>query len=63
MLTEHARAKLFDLGVTEQLILDRVHGGLLGQGSVVSESEARWVAFRLAELHGWPRPDIVFDEV
>jgi len=63
LLTEHARATLFDLGVTEQLVLDRVHRGLLADGSVVSKEEARWVACRLAELLGWPQPEIARDQV
>ena len=63
MLTEHARATLFDLGVTEQLVLDRMYRGLLVDGSVVSKDEARWVAFRLAELLGWPHPEIARDQV
>ncbi len=58
MLTEHARAILFDLDITEELVLDRVHRGLCADGSVVSEEEARWVALRLAELLGWPLPQI-----
>ncbi len=58
MLTEHARATLFDLSVTENIVLDRVYRGLLAEGSVVSKDEARWVACRLAELLGWPLPDV-----
>ncbi len=63
MLTEHARGALLDLGITEQLVLDRIHRGLLAEGSVVSEDEARWVTFRLAELLGWTRPDITRTEI
>jgi len=63
MLTEHARATLFDLHVTEQLVLDRVHRGLLVGESVVSKDEARWVVCRLAELLGWPQPEIARDQV
>jgi hypothetical protein len=58
LLTEHARAALFDLGITEQLVLDQVHRGLLADVSVVGKDEARWVVFRLAELLGWPQPEI-----
>lgn len=53
MLTEHARAKLFELGITEQDVLDRIHAGL-ADGDQLSEAEARWVARRLAELLEWP---------
>lgn len=56
MLTEHARMKLFELGVTEEDVLARVHQGLLVPGSVVAEDEARWVVCRLAELLDWPMP-------
>jgi hypothetical protein len=57
MLTEHAKAKLFELGVAEQDVLQRVHRGLLAEGSVLSADEAGWVACRLAELLDWPMPD------
>ena len=58
MLTEHARSKLWELGVTEQDVLDRVHRGLLVDGSVIAEDEAGWVICRLAELLEWPMPDL-----
>jgi hypothetical protein len=54
MLIEHARDKLFELGVTEQDVLERVRRGLLVEGSVVSHDEAGWVIRRLAELLDWP---------
>ena len=57
MLTEHAKAKLFELGVAEQDVLQRVHRGLLAEGSVLTAEEAGWVACRLAELLDWPMPD------
>jgi hypothetical protein len=53
MLTEHARSKLFELGITEQDVLDRIHAGLAA-GDQFSEVEARWIARRLAELLEWP---------
>ena len=56
MLTEHAKAKLFVLGVAEQDVLERVHRGLLAEGSVVAGGEAGWVICRLAELLAWPIP-------
>ena len=56
MLTEHARTSLFALSITEELVLERMHQGLLEDGSVVSPDEARWVITRLAELLDWPRP-------
>ena len=56
MLTEHAKAKLFELGVTEEDVLERVHRGLLAEGAVVEADEASWVLCRLAELLDWPMP-------
>jgi hypothetical protein len=56
MLTDHARAKLFELGVAEEDVLERVHRGLLVEGSVVARDEARWITCRLAELLDWPQP-------
>lgn len=56
MLTEHARTMLFSLSITEDLVLERVHQGLLAEGSVVEAGEAWWVTRRLAELLDWPQP-------
>ena len=56
MLTEHARAKLIELGVTEPDVLQRVHRGLMAEGSGLSSEEAGWVTCRLAELLDWPMP-------
>jgi hypothetical protein len=53
MLTEHARTLLFSLSITETLVLDRVHQGLLTDDAVVSAAEAWWVTRRLAELLEW----------
>ena len=60
MLTEHARTTLFALSITEDLVLEQIHQGLRadGDGSVVSADEARWVSCRLAELLGWPMPEL-----
>ena len=54
MLTEHASAKLFELGVTEQDVLERMHLGLLRDPSAVTGPEAHWIVCRLAELLEWP---------
>ena len=62
MLTEHAHAKLFELGVTEEDVLDRIHLGPLSEGSVVAGDEAGWVTCRLAELLGWPMPALADPE-
>ena len=56
MLTEHARSKLWELGVTEQDVLERIRRGLLVERSVVSADEGGWITRRLAELLGWPQP-------
>ncbi len=53
MLVDHARNKLWELGVAESDILERIHRGLLTGEAGVSGTEAQWVATRLAELLGW----------
>jgi hypothetical protein len=58
MLTEHARTKLFELGVTEELVLQRMQQGLQAEGSVLEPHEAGWVVCRLAELLDWPMPPL-----
>lgn len=54
MLTERAQTLLWELGVTEADVLQRMFAGLNAEGSVVNKNEAVWVATRLAELLGWP---------
>lgn len=65
MLTEQARTKLFELGVAERDVLERIARGLQGDGAdpgIVSAAEAGWVVRRLAELLDWPPlPDAAFD--
>jgi hypothetical protein len=59
MLTEHASAKLFELGVAEHDVLERIHRGMLAGDAAVTPAEAQWVMRRLAELLGWePLPDV-----
>jgi hypothetical protein len=55
-LTDYAKTKLWELGVTEQDVLERVFRGLRAEGSVVGTAEAGWVTWRLAELLDWPPP-------
>lgn len=55
MLTEEAKLKLWELGVTEVDVLQRVHQGLQAEGTPLSQAEAGWVICRLAELLGWER--------
>ncbi len=57
LLTEQAATQQFQLGITEDLALERCLQGLLATPSVVNEGEARWVVCRLAELLQWPLPD------
>lgn len=61
MLTEHAATLLWQLGVTEADVLERMHRGLLGDDAPVSAAEARWVIRRLAELLGWDAPTLDAD--
>ena len=56
MLTETASTKLFELGVTEEDVLERMRRGLMAEGSVLAPDEATWVVCRLAELLNWPMP-------
>ena len=55
MLVDTARTKLFELGVTEQDVLERMLRGLQVDGAAFSPDEATWVVRRLAELLEWPR--------
>ena len=54
MLTEQARLKQFELGVTEQDVLEKMLQALLQDGSPVPPPQAQWVIRRLAELLDWP---------
>ncbi len=56
MLTDEARTKLWELGVTESDVLERVQLGLLAQGAPLNDLEAGWVVCRLAELLDWAMP-------
>jgi len=53
-LVDHARTLLFQLGVSEDDVLERCLRGLETPESGVTGPEARWVVHRLAELLGWP---------
>lgn len=57
-LTQHCRNLHVEIGVDEQDVLARCLRGLQTPESGVSESEANWVVIRLAELLGWPHPDL-----
>jgi hypothetical protein len=58
MLTETAQTQLWQLGITEALVLERVHRGLQGGTAGLIEAEAAWVVHRLAELLEWDDPDL-----
>ncbi len=53
MLTETASTQLWQLGITEADVLERVGNGLQGGQAGVDDNEAQWVLQRLAELLGW----------
>lgn len=56
MLTETAQSRLWELGITEADVLQRIGDGLLAGPVGVSAAEAQWVLRRLAELLGWSSP-------
>jgi len=60
-LTESARTILWQHGVTERDVLERVHKGLTAAESGLSTAEAVWVTRRLAELLEWPWPVALSD--
>jgi hypothetical protein len=63
MLVEPAQTRLWELGITEEDVLERIHRGLAGADAGLSAAEARWVMRRLAELLGWSCPPLPTDDV
>jgi len=53
MLTEQATNKLWELGITESDVLERIERGLLDPQIGLTLQEAEWVIHRLAEILGW----------
>jgi hypothetical protein len=53
LLSEQARSKVFELGITEQDVLERISQGLQVGDRIVSDDEGRWIIRRLAEILGW----------
>lgn len=53
MLMDHAKSQLWELGVAEADVLERIHRGLISDGAGVEAVEATWVTRRLAELLDW----------
>jgi hypothetical protein len=58
-LTEHAQTLVFKENFTEPEVLERCRQGLLADGAIFTEPEARWVILRLAELLDWDAPQKV----
>jgi len=56
-LSETARTQRWDLGITEDDALRRLHAGLQQPAAAVDALEAGWVVQRVAELLDWPQPD------
>ena len=54
MMMDSAKTLLWELGVTEADVLERVRRGLLTDESGVDAPQAEWVTHRLAELLDWP---------
>lgn len=54
MLVEPCQARHHDLGLSEDMVLERTEAGLAAEGSGFSSGEATWITTRLAELLGWP---------
>ena len=54
LLTEQASNKLWELGITEADVLERMHLGLTTTDVGVNAAEAQWVIHRLAEMLNWP---------
>jgi hypothetical protein len=57
MLTEPAANKLWELGITEADVLERMLQGLTSTDVGVNAAEAQWVIHRLAELMNWSESD------
>lgn len=55
MLVDKAKARQWELGITEADVLERMAQGL-SASEVFSAAEAQWVLRRLAELLGWSDP-------
>lgn len=68
LLSEQAARRVWELGISEDEVLERSYRGLragasaggetgdAGTGFDLSEPEAGWVIRRMAELLGWPMP-------
>jgi len=52
-LVDFAKSVHYQQGDSEDEVLARCRRGLLAEPSQVSPAEARWIAYRLAEILGW----------
>ena len=53
-LSEQAKTLEHDMGLSQDLVLQRMHAGLSAATSALQAQEAAWVVHRTAELAGWP---------
>ena len=53
MFVDTAQTKLWELGISESDVLERIYAGLAAGAGGVENNEAQWVTCRLAELLGW----------
>lgn len=53
MLVDPASTRRWELGLSDDVVLERTHLGLLQGDAGLSPAEADWVVRRLAELLGW----------
>ena len=56
MLVDTASTQQFQLGITEEDVLERCWRGLMVEPTSISSVESFWVVCRLAELLSWPIP-------
>lgn len=53
LLSDSTAAQWFKTGQEKEEVLEQVRVGLLGENSVVSDSEAQWVVGRIGEVWDW----------
>jgi len=50
MLLEQAKTKQWELGISQDVVIERMATGLAQSAGLVTETEAQWVITRLHEL-------------
>ncbi len=50
MLLEQAKTKQWELGISQDVVIERIATGLAQSAGLVTEAEAQWVVTRLHEL-------------